>query len=95
MDICNFIIYTKPDKVRLLNLEVKMEITISIDKMTTEEKIQTMETIWDDLCKKAESIPSPSWHKEVLQEREDRVNKGKEKFLNWNSAKKYIQDKVS
>jgi len=72
-----------------------MGITIPLEKMTTEEKIQTMETIWDDLCKKAESIPSPSWHKKVLQEREDRIKKGDEKFVNWNNAKKHIRDKIS
>ncbi len=72
-----------------------MGITIPLEKMTTEEKIQTMETIWDDLCKKAESIPSPSWHKKVLQEREDRIKMGDEKFVNWNNAKKHIRDKIS
>ena len=68
-----------------------MGVTIPLEKMTTEEKIQTMETIWDDLCKKAESIPSPSWHKKVLQEREDRIKKGEEEFVDWNSAKKHIR----
>ncbi len=72
-----------------------MGVTIPLEKMTTEEKIQTMETIWDDLCQKAESIPSPSWHKKVLQEREDRIKKGDEEFVDWNSAKKQIQDKIS
>jgi hypothetical protein len=54
-----------------------------------------MEAIWDDLCRKADSIPSPSWHKKVLKEREDSVKKGDEKFVNWNSAKKNIRNKIS
>ena len=72
-----------------------MEVSLPLDKMTTEEKIQTMETLWDDLCKKAESIPSPSWHKKVLQEREDKIKKGEEKFIDWSSAKKHIRDNIS
>jgi TnpA family transposase len=36
--------------------------------MTTEEKIRAMEKIWDDLCKKAGSLSSPSWHKDVLHQ---------------------------
>lgn len=72
-----------------------MGINIHLEKMTIEEKIETMETIWDDLCKKAENIPSPSWHKKVLQAREDRIKKGDEEFIEWNSAKKYIRDKTS
>ena len=72
-----------------------MGITIPLEKMTTEEKIQTMETIWDDLCKKAENIPSPSWHKKVLQKREDIIKKGDEEFVDWDSAKKHIRDEIS
>ncbi len=72
-----------------------MEVALPLEKMSTEEKIQTMETIWDDLSGKADSIPSPSWHKKVLKEREDRVKKGDDEFVNWNSAKKYIRDKIS
>ena len=71
-----------------------MKGAILIDQMTTEEKIHTMETIWDDLCKKAENIQSPIWHKKVLQEREDRINAGEEVFIDWDSAKKQIRDNV-
>jgi len=63
--------------------------------MTIEEKIHIMETLWDDLCKKAESIPSPLWHKNILQERENRIKTGEEALLDWEIAKKQIRDKVS
>jgi len=36
-----------------------MGMSLSVEKMSIEEKFQTMETIWDDLCKKADSISSP------------------------------------
>ncbi len=72
-----------------------MEITLPLEKMTTEDKIRTMETIWEDLCKKAESIPSPPWHKDILEERERAVENGKEKFIDWSEAKKQIEDKIS
>ncbi|KAB2835093.1 MAG: addiction module antitoxin RelB [Candidatus Brocadia sp.] len=42
-----------------------MEIILPLEKMSIEENIRTMETIWDDLCRKADSISSPSWHGEV------------------------------
>ncbi|MBI2471378.1 MAG: addiction module protein [Planctomycetes bacterium] len=41
--------------------------------MSLEEKIRTMETIWDDLFRKADSISSPSWRENVLIEREERI----------------------
>lgn len=72
-----------------------MEVNLPLEKMSIEEKIQTMETIWEDLCKKAESISSPSWHKNILEEREQAIENGKEEFIDWSKAKKQIQDKIS
>ncbi|MCC7210758.1 MAG: addiction module protein [Candidatus Brocadia sp.] len=37
---------------------------------------------------KTDSISSPSWHEEVLNEREESIKKGGEEFVDWNSAKK-------
>lgn len=72
-----------------------MEITLPLEKMSIEDKIRTMETIWDDLCQTAESIPSPSWHKDILDEREKAIENGEEEFIDWSAAKKQIQDKIS
>ena len=71
-----------------------MGIALSLEKMSTEEKIQTMEIIWNDLCEKADGVPSPDWHKKVLQEREDGIRKGDEEFVDWNSAKKRIRNAI-
>ena len=72
-----------------------MEITLPLEKMSTEEKIRIMETIWDDLCKKADSLSSPSWHKNVLHKREERIKNGDDEFIDWSKAKKHIRDSVS
>ena len=39
-----------------------MAIHLPLESMSIEEKIQTMESIWEDLCTKADSVPSPPWH---------------------------------
>ena len=72
-----------------------MEIILSLEKMSTEDKIRTMETIQDDLCKKVESIPSPSWHEEILAEREKAIENVKEEFIDWSKEKKQIEDNIS
>lgn len=72
-----------------------MENTLPLEKMTTKEKIQAMETIWDDLCRKADSISSPPWHEKVLKAREDGIKNGKDEFVDWDIAKKNIQDSIS
>ena len=71
-----------------------MEVTLPLEKMSTEEKIQTMETIWEDLCKRADNISSPPWHEKVLNDREDGIKNGKDKFVDWNRVKKNIQNSI-
>jgi hypothetical protein len=69
-------------------------MAIRLDEMTIEEKLQTMELLWDDLCRNAPERLSPSWHGTILEERENRIAEGKEKFIDWEQAKKEIQDSV-
>jgi hypothetical protein len=47
-----------------------------------------METTWDDLCNRADSISSPAWHEKVLHDREEWIKKGDEGFVDWNKGKK-------
>ena len=72
-----------------------MGITLPLEQMSTEEKIQAMETIWDNLCKKADSLSSPSWHKSILHEREEEIKNGDDEFVDWDKAKKYVRYKTS
>ncbi|KFO68733.1 hypothetical protein ER57_02055 [Smithella sp. SCADC] len=63
--------------------------------MSIEEKFQTMETIWDDLCKKADSISSPPWHEKILNDRENGISNGKDVFIDLNTAKKTIEKSIA
>jgi len=72
-----------------------MQVTLPLEKMSIEEKIQTMESLWDDLCKKADRLSSPAWHKDILQEREEMIKNGDDEFVDWEQAKKDILHTVS
>jgi hypothetical protein len=61
--------------------------------MTT-SKLKAMEMLWDDLCRSAPDFSSPSWHEDVLKEREQRIRDGKDKFVVWHQAKKDIRDSI-
>ncbi len=71
-----------------------MNVKLPLDEMTTAEKLQAMEAIWADLSRQAEEIESPAWHHQVLQERHERVQSGKEKFTDWEAAKKELRDRL-
>jgi len=67
-------------------------VNLPLDKMTVEEKLQVMEEIWDDLSGRAEGVPSPSWHGEVLAEREQAVERGEAVSEEWEAAKSKIRE---
>ncbi|HMB01862.1 MAG TPA: addiction module protein [Spirochaetota bacterium] len=70
-----------------------MEITLPLNKMSVQDKLQTIEVIWDSLCEKPEEFESPSWHGDVLRDREKLpTNKH---FIDWQSAKKHIKKQTS
>jgi hypothetical protein len=72
-----------------------MAINIPLEDMSSEEKIEAMETIWEDLCENADSLGSPPWHEEILKDREEEVSQGRDKFVDWDAAKKDIRNKLN
>ena len=60
-----------------------MSITLPLKKMSAEEKIQVMESLWDDLCGTAGSTLSPDWHRKVLAERKAAVLAGEDEIIDW------------
>jgi len=69
-------------------------MTLNLETMTTEEKLKAMEMLWDDLCRSAPDFSSPSWHEDVLKKREQRIKNGKDKFVDWDQAKKDLRDSL-
>jgi len=68
-----------------------MAFTLPLDSMTVEEKIQTMESLWDSLCAKADSRVTPAWHGDVLAQREQSLQAGADRFEDWTTAKQDLR----
>ncbi len=62
--------------------------------MTIQEKLVAMESLWEDLSRTPEAIESPEWHKEILDERRQRVAGGTGQFEDWEKAKARIREKL-
>ena len=45
-----------------------------IQNMPTAQKIHLMELLWDSLCHDEKELESPSWHKELLDIRAQKLN---------------------
>jgi len=64
---------------------------LQIERMSREEKLQTMEAIWADLSKTDADIESPAWHEDVLKETEARLAVGRERIADWETAKRELR----
>jgi hypothetical protein len=62
--------------------------------MTIHEKLAAMESLWEDLSRTPEAIESPEWHKEILDERRQRVADETAQFEDWEKAKARIREKL-
>jgi len=60
---------------------------LPLNEMSAEEKLKTMEALWESLAADPASIESPDWHEEVLRERENKIASGETKFIDWEKAK--------
>ncbi len=69
-----------------------MGVAIKIDDLTTAEKIDVMERLWDDLCHNASETLSPAWHGDLLARREKNIDEGDASFMDWDAAKKSIRE---
>ncbi len=63
-----------------------MSVDLPLDSMTLAEKLEAMEVLWADISRKPSELPSPDWHKGVLDERQRLVAEGKVEFLDWDTA---------
>lgn len=61
--------------------------------MSREQKLQTLEAIWEDLSQEEDPLESPAWHEEVLKETEARVAEGREQIADWTDAKQELRRK--
>lgn len=68
-----------------------MDLVLPLDKMSTEDKLRTMEEIWADLQRGQGEIAPPAWHADVLRAREARIASGEAKFSDWAEAKERIR----
>lgn len=71
-----------------------MPVSIPLEQMSTEEKIQAMESLWDALRTHAPDMVSPDWHGEILAKRQAAAELGEERFENWETAKKNIKSRT-
>ena len=59
-----------------------------LKKMSTAERLQAMEALWDSLQYENGEIETPAWHETILQERKAKIASGAAKFITLAELKK-------
>ncbi|RLD62526.1 MAG: addiction module component CHP02574 family protein [Bacteroidetes bacterium] len=67
-----------------------MSIALQIEKMTTADRIQAMEELWEALSLDKDEISSPDWHESILNTRMQKIKSGNAKFLTIKDLKNRI-----
>lgn len=64
--------------------------TAEIKQMPIRERIILMEEIWETLNENDTSLESPEWHRDVLEERRQRLETGEAKLITLDELKKRV-----
>ena len=71
-----------------------MSFKLPLKDMSLHEKLAAMESLWEDIARTPESIQSLTLHKDILDERRQRLTDGQSQFTDWETAKADIRNKV-
>jgi hypothetical protein len=69
-----------------------MELALLRGQMSVDEKRRALERIWEDLGRDESAVPSPPWHRDVLDARAARLRAGTEEVLEWEEAKRQVRE---
>jgi hypothetical protein len=72
-----------------------MPAKIEVAALTTAEKLELMEQLWESLTEEPDSIPTPDWHRDELAERRRRAESGEEIFQDLSVVKEEIRARIA
>lgn len=63
----------------------------SVFDLSTSEKLQLVQDLWDDIAASPSEVPVTDWEKEELDRREARLKKNPASGLSWEEVKKRVR----
>jgi len=62
-----------------------------IRQMSFPEKVALLETLWSEIAADPGQVEVPQWHKDILDERDLALKEGRATVLDWDEAKRQIE----
>lgn len=69
-------------------------MALAIKEMTWDEKLRTMEELWESLSQDETRLESPSWHEDELRKTAARYDAGQEQPIDWSDAKRELRKRA-
>lgn len=61
--------------------------------MGLRDRLETMELLWTSISRVPEEVGSPPWHREVLDARRDKVERGDASFLTLEQLRERLRER--
>jgi len=65
-----------------------------IRQMSLPEKLTLLETVWAEISTDPSQVEVPQWHKDLLDQRDLALQEGRAVVLEWDEAKKQIDQAI-
>jgi putative addiction module component (TIGR02574 family) len=62
-----------------------------LDHLSLPQKLQLVESLWDQIAESQETLPVPEWQKEELDRRNERYESNPSSGVPWEEAKRRIR----
>ncbi|HMM79117.1 MAG TPA: addiction module protein [Pyrinomonadaceae bacterium] len=66
-----------------------------LEELSVGEKVELMEALWEDMLQRSDSLPSLSWHKQILDERRQSVLSGEARYSSLDEVEKRLMNRLS
>ena len=77
----------------LVNPETETRITELLARMSVEEKIDYVQSLWDRIAASPDTIPVPDWHREILDERLKDLEANPQAGDSWEAVQERLRKK--
>ena len=90
--LIRFYAYGRIRRIRKMryNPTMNAEIVLPLDRMTIDEKMEAVYTIWDDILSHPEQIKWPEWHAAYLRDLKESIDNGNEELVDFELAREML-----
>jgi putative addiction module component (TIGR02574 family) len=64
------------------------------DELSVEEKLDYVESLWDRIAARAETVPVPDWHRELIEQRTHEGQAGSDNGRSWDDFREELRAKL-